>query len=142
MTLLPNATLKEIKRLQTLDVDELVHFYISLFGRRTACRKSETLRRAIAYRMQENHYGSPLAPDTRRTFVDEARVRAAEGVVRRPPVAGTRYMRIWKGAVYEAVRREDGAFEYGGRIFTSLSAVARAITGTRWNGKLFFGVGK
>ena len=51
-------------------------------------------------------------------------------------------MRVWKGAVHEAVRREDGNFEYGGLVYTSLSAVARAITGSRWNGKLFFGVKK
>jgi hypothetical protein len=142
MTPLPTAILREIRRLQTLGVDDLVHLYATLFGRRTACRKSEVLRRAIAYRMQENHYGSPLAAETRRVFLDEARVREAEGPAERPPVAGTRYVRVWKGAVHEAVRREDGNFEYGGLVYTSLSAVARAITGSRWNGKLFFGVKK
>ena len=137
MTPLPIATLREIRRLQTLGVDDLAHLYATLFGRGTACRKSEILRRAIAYRMQENHYGSPLSAETRRTFL-----REAECPAERPPIAGTRYVRIWKGAVHEAIRREDGAFEYGGRVFTSLSAVARAITGSRWNGKIFFGVKK
>ena len=39
------------------------------------------------------------------------------------------------------IAREKG-FEYDGRIFRSLSAVAREITGTRWNGKVFFGLKK
>ncbi|CCO22330.1 DUF2924 domain-containing protein [Maridesulfovibrio hydrothermalis] len=34
----------------------------------------------------------------------------------------------------------DSGYEYDGRIFRSLSAVAREITGTRWNGKIFFGL--
>ena len=41
---------------------------------------------------------------------------------------------------YEAVVRDDGRYEYDGEIYSSLSAVAKAITGTHWNGRLFFGV--
>ena len=41
---------------------------------------------------------------------------------------------------YEVVVRGENKFELDGVYYTSLSAVARAITGTRWNGKLFFGV--
>ena len=54
---------------------------------------------------------------------------------------GTRFVRIWKGCRYEVLAQEKG-FEYDGRIFRSLSAVAREITGTRWNGRLFFGLKK
>ena len=53
---------------------------------------------------------------------------------------GTRYQRVWKGQKYEVTVLEDGKFEYAGEVFNSLSAIARNITGTRWNGKLFFGV--
>jgi hypothetical protein len=42
---------------------------------------------------------------------------------------------------YEVVAQSEG-FEYDGRMFKSLSAVAREITGTRWNGKVFFGLKK
>ena len=55
------------------------------------------------------------------------------------PIAGTRLVREWKGVEHCVTVREDG-FEYQGRPYQSLSAVARAITGTRWNGLQFFGV--
>ena len=48
-------------------------------------------------------------------------------------------MRGWKGAEHVVTVREHD-FEYNGRPFKSLSAVARAITGTRWNGWAFFGL--
>ena len=54
---------------------------------------------------------------------------------------GTRFVRIWKDRRYEVLAHENG-FEYEGRMFRSLSAVAREITGTRWNGKIFFGLKK
>ena len=47
---------------------------------------------------------------------------------------GTRFVRIWKDRRYEVLAHENG-FEYEGQMFRSLSAVAREITGTRWNGR-------
>ena len=55
------------------------------------------------------------------------------------PITGTRLIREWKG-VEHAVTVRDDDFEYQGRPYRSLSAVARAITGTRWNGLVFFGL--
>ena len=51
-----------------------------------------------------------------------------------------RHVRFWKGERYETTVRDDGRYEYNGEIYSSLSAVAKAITGTHWNGRLFFGV--
>lgn len=53
--------------------------------------------------------------------------------------AGTKLIREFKGIRYEVVALEKG-FEFNGEIYKSLSAIANKITGTRWNGKLFFGV--
>jgi len=62
-----------------------------------------------------------------------------------PPVivgAGhTRLVRDWNGKRYEVVVAADG-FVYDGAPYRSLSAIAKAITGAHWNGKLFFGVAK
>jgi len=59
---------------------------------------------------------------------------------RLPPVgAVTRLVREWKGITHE-VTVVEGGFEYQGRRYRSLSAAARAIAGTRWNGPLFFGL--
>ena len=55
------------------------------------------------------------------------------------PVAGTRLIREWQGVEHCATVLDDG-FEYQGRRYKSLSAIARAITGTRWNGPLFWGL--
>jgi len=55
------------------------------------------------------------------------------------PIAGTRLIREYQGVEHcVTVREED--FEYQGRPYKSLSAIARTITGTRWNGLLFFGL--
>ena len=45
-----------------------------------------------------------------------------------------------EGKKYEVTALGNGKFEYDGTVYQSLSAIAREITGTRWNGKLFFGV--
>ncbi len=64
---------------------------------------------------------------TRRTRVDDR------------PIAGTRLIREWQGVEHCVTVLHDG-FEYQGRPYRSLSAIARAITGTRWNGWVFFGL--
>ena len=55
------------------------------------------------------------------------------------PLSGTRLIREWQGVEHCATVRDDG-YEYQGRPYKSLSAVARAITGTQWNGWTFFGL--
>ena len=52
---------------------------------------------------------------------------------------GTRLIREYQGVEHCVTVLPDG-YEYGGRPYKSLSAVARAITGTRWNGWVFFGL--
>ena len=54
------------------------------------------------------------------------------------PIAGTRLIREWQGVEHCVTVLDDG-YEYQGRPYRSLSAIARAITGTRWNGPVFFG---
>lgn len=55
--------------------------------------------------------------------------------------AGTRFLREFKGKKHEVTALEKG-FNYNGKTYKSLSAIANEITGTRWNGKKFFGVNK
>jgi hypothetical protein len=72
----------------------------------------------------------------------EHRKRCTDGQRRRSltrPVIGTQLVREWQG-IEHRVTVLDGAFEFQGRPFKSLSATARAITGTRWNGWVFFGL--
>ena len=55
------------------------------------------------------------------------------------PIAGTRLIREWQGAEHCVTVRGDD-LEYQGRPYKSLSAIAREITGVRWNGWVFFGL--
>ncbi len=54
--------------------------------------------------------------------------------------AGTKLYRIFRGRQYEVTVMSENEYRFNGDTYKSLSAIARKITGTRWNGKLFFGV--
>nr|NIM18730.1 DUF2924 domain-containing protein [Candidatus Latescibacterota bacterium]NIM64471.1 DUF2924 domain-containing protein [Candidatus Latescibacterota bacterium]NIO00624.1 DUF2924 domain-containing protein [Candidatus Latescibacterota bacterium]NIO27025.1 DUF2924 domain-containing protein [Candidatus Latescibacterota bacterium]NIO54550.1 DUF2924 domain-containing protein [Candidatus Latescibacterota bacterium] len=57
------------------------------------------------------------------------------------PAPGTILTREYRGEVHQVIVLEKG-FEYDGKVYRSLSGIARAITGTQWNGYLFFGLKK
>jgi len=104
--------------------------------------RNKFLMHAIAYRLQENALGG-LKPATRH-FLEKA---VGENQTKKPiwaPVSikpGTRLLREWHGVTYEVIIMEEGV-QCKGKYYRSLSEVARAITGTRWSGPLFFGLKK
>jgi hypothetical protein len=102
------------------------------------------LESRLAYRIQELAYGG-LKPETVRRLeqlgeqldggnIALRRVRGSD-----IPIAGTRLIREYQGVEHAVTVMADG-YEWQGRPYKSLSAIARAITGTRWNGLLFFGL--
>ena len=98
----------------------------------------------LAYRVQELAYGGLSARAEakldRLIAEEEARLNGKLPKNRGDrPIAGTRLIREWQGVEHCATVLDDG-FEYEGRKYKSLSAIARAITGTRWNGPLFWGL--
>lgn len=101
----------------------------------------------LVYRIQELAYGGLKVETRARLAALASDLDASAGVassrkgrsVDHRPVAGTRLIREWQG-VEEVVTVLDDGFEWQGRPYASLSSVARAITGTRWNGPLFFGL--
>jgi hypothetical protein len=95
----------------------------------------------LSYRLQELHFGG-LKPATRAkldALADALDPQAARKRVVNGPVVGTQLIREWRGVEHKVTVLADG-FEWEGRRYRSVSAVARAITGTRWNGLTFFGV--
>ena len=99
----------------------------------------------LAYRIQELAYGG-LKPETIRRLerlgeeLDGGdRKKRSIRADRDRPIIGTRLLREWQGVEYIVTVTVDG-FEWQGRPYKSLSAIARAITGTRWNGWVFFGL--
>lgn len=98
---------------------------------------------ALAYRIQELTYGG--LPNKTEKHLNDLLAEAKGAKVKRRvapvkmPVAGTRLVREWKGERYEVIIQENG-FEFAGRKWNSLTAIAREITGTHWNGPVFFGL--
>ena len=130
-------------RLPTLSRAELRSEWQRLYRTEAPARISrELLIAAIAYRLQEAALGG-LRPELQRRLRNIAeRVRRGEGPV--PSVTprlkpGTRLLREWQGRTHEILVGEGG-FVWQQTNYRSLSEVARAITGTRWSGPVFFGL--
>lgn len=98
----------------------------------------------LAYRIQELAFGGP-SRQTRRlldALADESDgkpVHTRTVADPRKPVAGIKLVREWNGVAHTVTVLRDG-FEWQGQRYKSLSAIARTIAGTRWNGWRFFGM--
>ena len=136
-----DTVLAQIAALKSRSTPELREMWKELFGREPAVLGRRYLEDRLAYRVQELHFGG-LSDRARRkldALADQLEPKAAR---RRDParlLPGTELRRQWQGVEY-VVRVREHDFEYNGRSYRSLSAVARAITETRWNGWLFFGL--
>ena len=101
------------------------------------------LLRALAHAMQEKAFGG-LSPIVRQRLQRLAAELQNTGCIAsfgtRPAFKpGTRLIREWQGRTHEVIVLEHG-FKWNGATYRSLSAIARAITGTQWNGHVFFGL--
>jgi hypothetical protein len=140
----PSDVLGRLTALQTLPTADLKQQWRQLFGKEPPPFNRPYLQSRLAYRIQELAYGG-LKPETRARL--EALGEQLDGgnvVLRRVradsrPLAGTRLVREHAGVEHVVTVLADG-FECEGRPYRSLSAIARAITGTRWNGWAFFGL--
>jgi hypothetical protein len=130
--------------MQKLSVNELKAKWEALFGTPAPNNARAFLELRIGYRIQELTYGG-LTRETRRVLdllADEVEGKISrKSMVADPrnPVVGTRLVREWDGAEHTVTVLPDG-YDWQGRKFRSLSAVAKAITGTNWNGFRFFGM--
>lgn len=144
----------EITELQAMDVPRLAERYAALFGKPPRVRHKAWLRKRIAWKLQERRLGglSKVAKARLEELIGEIELPSVESVTkarsstpsRRDPKAllpGMVLTRRWRDCEIR-VRVLEGGFEWDGRVFPSLSAVARAVTGAHWNGRLFFGLTK
>jgi len=128
-----------IQGLDTLEYDGLCELWHELYGRKPPAYNRVFLVNRLSYRIQENAFGG-LSDWARKEMKRLLRSknphrRQAAGL----PIAGTRFVRDWNGQRYEVTVTATG-FEYDGRAYRSLSAIANQITGTHWNGRAFFGI--
>jgi hypothetical protein len=135
------TVLAQIAALKTKSTSDLRDMWKELFGREAPVLGRRYLEDRLAFKVQELHFGG-LSDRSRRkldALADQLEPRAARRRDPGRPVAGTRLMREWKGVEHVVTVREQD-FEYDGRPYKSLSAIAREIAGSRWNGWLFFGL--
>ena len=147
-----NPTLAQVAALPNLPTPELKRLWLELFGKKAPPYNRPYLVKRLAYRLQELRFGG--LPDsahfTMRVVLQDIgadelaspRRNGRNTQHRRNTdslVAGTRLIRDWQGTRHEVTVLPDG-YEYAGRRYRSLSAIARAITGTQWNGPAFFGL--
>lgn len=124
----------EIEALARLDLAALRIAWENRIGPVPKLRSPELLRHLLAWRQQVEAFGD-LDRETRRRLTARGPVEA-EG---RQFGIGAILRRDWQGRRIEVVVETEG-FRWEGQLFPSLSAVARAATGTRWNGPRFFGL--
>jgi hypothetical protein len=139
-TIDPIALEAEIGRLPALSLLELRHRWQTLFGHPAPkSLRRNFLARAVAYQMQVDAYGG-LSAATKRGLREIAKAvrngdaNAIPGSSRIKP--GTQMIRQWQNTTHTVTALVEG-FEWNGRTYKSLSAVANAITGTNWNGFAF-----
>jgi hypothetical protein len=136
-----DTVLAQIAALKTRSTSELRDMWRELFTCDPPPLGRRYLEDRLAYRIQELHLGG--LSDRARRKLDALSDQLEPKAVRRRdpgrPIAGTRLVREWKGVEHVVTVREHD-FEYNGRPYKSLSAVARQIAQSRWNGWLFFGL--
>ena len=133
----------ELERLPTTPIAELRKRYSELF--RTEPPKAfgpDLLRRSIAHRIQERSYGGlSLSHQRLLDQLVKSALAKPNGRLELPRriKPGSELVRTWNRRTYRVMVLESG-FAYDGKTFASLSEIASAITGTRWNGPRFFGL--
>ena len=138
-----DTVLAQLAALKSAPVGNLKQKWRDLFEREPPPYNRRFLENRLGYRIQELAYGG-LSQETLERLdaladeLDGKKPKRRSRIENRP-IAGTRLIREWRGVEHcVTVRQED--FEYRGRPYKSLSAIARHITGTQWNGLVFFGM--
>ena len=140
---------QEIAELRAMRVPELVERYAAVFGKPPRCKQPTWLWRKIAWKIQEQRYGglSATAKARLEELIAEIDLPLGNGSlparkqIKRigSTVPGTTVTRVWKGREIRATAVEGG-FEFEGAVYRSLSAIAKAVTKSHWNGRYFFGL--
>jgi hypothetical protein len=123
-----------VAEIEAMDLEALRTCWRSAWGEPPPLRSVPILRMLLAWRVQ-TAAGEGLAGEVRAAIRRKGAIKA-EGL---DLGIGAKLARNWKGTRIEVIVEPDG-FNWEGRRYKSLSAVATAIAGTRWNGPRFFGL--
>jgi hypothetical protein len=137
-TLDPAAIEAEVDQIRSLGIDAIRKRWCSMFGAKPPPGLTKNIMgRMLAYRIQEQNYGG-LDRDTTKLLGRLARGEKPNELNRRLK-PGTVLVREYQGERHTVTVVPDG-FVWQGATYSSLSGIARAITGTAWNGPRFFGL--
>jgi len=131
-----------LEQLPTMDRKELLKLWRDLFDRvPSPALRREMLIPILAYRIQEKAFGGLKETTVRklRELADESVAGEISAQRSLRPKIGTRYVREHAGKLHEVTVLESG-YEYEESTYSSLSEIARTITGTKWSGPAFFGL--
>ena len=140
----PPSVASQIARLPDLAMPDIKALWQKLFGDDTPTHNRQFLERRIAYRLQEVEFrkvdSNLLERNKRRiaSLVETGKIKKRDRDYR--PAAGTALTREYQGVEHRVIVTQDGQYDFQGRMYPSLSMIAREITGTRWSGPLFFGL--
>jgi len=142
---MPKALARQLVELESASTAELRGRWERAHKHPAPKRASrDLLLRAVAYHIQERAEGG-LSKFTRRRLAKLAGRAGKNREPKSPPnlrlKPGNRLIREWRGEIHRVTVLDDG-FDWRGDLYASLSQIARAITGARWSGPLFFGLRK
>lgn len=137
-----NNVLERIIRLREMPPDELKALWRELYQSEPKQANMQYMIKRLSYRIQELAYGGNSAELETRLML---KAEEYYGKQKKPKTSvkrllpGTILVREYKGMEYQVAVLEDG-YQYDGCKYSSLSAVAKTITGTLWSGPVFFGL--
>ncbi|MCF6293355.1 MAG: DUF2924 domain-containing protein [Robiginitomaculum sp.] len=132
----------ELSRLHALDRESLLSQWMKVFNYPPLKgARNITLQRGLSYHYQERAYGKLKASTSKKLLrISSSTIDNADLVPSKPKTqTGNQLIREWNGKTHTVMVIEN-SFEWSGEHYTSLSAVAHAITGVRWSGPRFFGL--
>ena len=133
---------EEVRAIAELELPQLRLGWRRRWGEPPKFRSRDMMARAMAYRVQAEAFGDLAAPLKRKAgeyaakFAGDRSYAPDAGPTLKP---GSSLIREWDGVRHEVAVTAEG-FTYLGKPYRSLSQVAQTITGTKWNGLVFFGL--
>ena len=125
-----------------LSLIELRQMWLSVWGMEPHAKIGRTmLEKSLSYKLHEQRSSIPDDIKERLRQLVKSYKRNPDCFDEYKPALkpGTRLVRNWNGNRYSVLILMNGEYEYQGKTYSSLSQIASEITGTRWNGWLFFG---
>lgn len=140
------SVVQQITQLPKMTMEEIKSLWHQLYRNEPPTHIRSFLERRLAYRLQELEFKREHQNLAEK---NERRIQAIINTGKKPlrdrypqPLPGTVLTRLYQDKEHQVTVTHDNQFEFEGRIYKSLSVIAREITGTRWSGPLFFGLRK